>query len=50
MKEHDAPTSDTQTPSTDPTPAGDVSTLRELAEDEGGTVDPDEVPDLPIDD
>ena len=42
-KPSDAKPSDTNQPSTDPTPAGDVPTLRELAKDEGGTTEPDEI-------
>jgi hypothetical protein len=45
MKKNDEPTAETGEPSSDPTPGGDVPSLRELAEEEaGGTTDPDEVP------
>lgn len=42
MKEPERTPAETEEPSTDPTPAGDVPALRDLAEREGGTVEPDE--------
>ena len=39
--QNDAPPDETGEPSTDPTPAGDVPTLRKLAADEGAAVPQD---------
>ena len=41
VPEHKPP-HETGKPSTEPTPAGDATTLEELAEEEGGEVPPDD--------
>ena len=43
MSNSDKPPTETKKPSEQSTPAGDVPSLEELAEEQGGTTDPDEV-------
>lgn len=43
MSKRDKPVSETKKPSKQSTPAGDVPSLEELAEDQRGTTDPDEI-------
>ena len=43
MPNSEKTTSETKRPSEQPTPAGDVASLEELADDQEGTTDPEEL-------